>query len=480
MRLGEDIGSFVSGILLAPQFLAFLGLIPIVILLYLLKLRRTPVVISSTFLWIKSLQDLTANAPFQRLRKNLLLFLQITVLVFLVGALARPYFRAEGLRGSSHCIIIDRSASMQTLEDGTSRLEMAREAALSMVDNLRRSDRMMIIAFAESADVLCELTDDRFRLRRAIRSIEASDTRTNIRDVLNVTRSLAPDNPEVEVVAPDLQLILMSDGNLSDLDEVGARAENMTYLKMGSNSNNAGIIGFSVRRPPDGVGEQQTFVMVRNEKDEALDTTLTLSFEGSVLSVEEIHVEPKDEGEALFAHADLGDGILSVELDVVDDLAVDNKAWLALSPAALVKVLLVTPGDSTSGYFLKRALALEPRVELSAIEAEDYTATDEYDLIFFDGYSPEELPKGTLVFFDALPPIPGIASEGTIENPPVLATETDHPAMRFLNPGNISIRKARKLRLPEGSRTLVSTSGGGHLSRTCHGADARFWWFPFR
>ena len=240
---------------------------------------------------------------------------------------------------------------MQTLEDGTSRLEFAREAALSMVDNMRRSDRIMIMAFAESAEVLCELTDDRFRLRRAIRSIEASDTRTNIRDVLNVTRSLAPDNPEVEVVAPDLQLILMSDGNLSDLDEVGARAENMTYLKMGSNSNNAGIIGFNVRRPPDGVGEQQTFVMVRNEKNVALDTTLTLNFEGSVLSVEEIHVEPKNEGEVVFAHADLGNGILSVELDGTDDLAVDNRAWLALQPTAKVKVLLVTPGDSTSGYF---------------------------------------------------------------------------------------------------------------------------------
>ena len=64
MAIFDSIGGLLSNVLLAPQFLWFLGLVPIVILLYLLKLRRTRVVIPSTMLWVKSLQDLTANAPF--------------------------------------------------------------------------------------------------------------------------------------------------------------------------------------------------------------------------------------------------------------------------------------------------------------------------------------------------------------------------------------------------------------------------------
>ena len=56
--------------LLTP--LALLGgllAIPIV-LLYMLRLRRREVVISSTFLWQQIMQDNEANTPWQRLKRN--------------------------------------------------------------------------------------------------------------------------------------------------------------------------------------------------------------------------------------------------------------------------------------------------------------------------------------------------------------------------------------------------------------------------
>jgi hypothetical protein len=464
------LGNFLSSAFLNPIGFAALGLIPIVILLYLLKLRRTEVVISSTMLWTKSLQDLTANAPFQRLRKNLLLFLQLLILVLLAIALARPFVKAEGSRGSNLCVIIDRSASMQTVEGGTARMQTAKEAALRLVDDLRGGDKMMVVSFAEKADVLCELTDDRFRLRRAIEAIEATDTRSNIRDVMLIARSLAPDNPDVEVVVPDLSLILISDGKLSDLEELGSLSMNMNFLQIGETSANAGITAFSVRAPQAG-GERQCFVLAYNEHTEPLNTTLTLLLDGDMLAVEEVTLPPGDGQEVVFELPPVETGVLEARLDAPDALAVDNAAWLVLQPDAYLDVLLVTDSEAISAYFLRRVLGLDPRVQLSAIAPGDYTGATAHDLVIFNNWAPPALPQGSLLFVNALPPLPGLLARGALENPPVLATDPRHPVMRFLNPGNIRIEKSIDFALPEGAQGLITTTNSALVADLSQGGQ---------
>ncbi|MFO7323547.1 MAG: BatA domain-containing protein, partial [Chloroflexota bacterium] len=68
------------------------GLLAIpILLLYMLRLRRREIPVSSTYLWQQLLLDREANTPWQRLRRNLLLLLQLLILALLVLALARPY-----------------------------------------------------------------------------------------------------------------------------------------------------------------------------------------------------------------------------------------------------------------------------------------------------------------------------------------------------------------------------------------------------
>src|SRR3954466_13081840 len=86
--------------------------VPLLLVLYFLKLRRREMAVSSTLLWRKAIQDLQVNAPFQKLRRNLLLLLQLLLLLLLVLALSRPVANYTPGAGESTVIIIDRSASM--------------------------------------------------------------------------------------------------------------------------------------------------------------------------------------------------------------------------------------------------------------------------------------------------------------------------------------------------------------------------------
>lgn len=475
--------AWINTTFLAPTLLWFLGIVPVIILLYFLKLRRTEIAVSSTMLWFKSLQDLTANAPFQRLRKNLLLLLQILVVILLAIALARPFIRAKGARGANLCLLIDCSASMQTLENGdTTRLDEAIEKALDIVNDLRGGDKAMVVAFAETAEVLCELTDNRPQLRGAINSITARDTATQAKDAFMLAYSLSRGGAENVIAMEgaqgsigagiDLRVIVLTDGRIADLDRIGNRALNVTYLQIGETRDNAGIVAFSNRALEEGKNERQAFVLVHNEDAEALDTTLSLYFNDALLAVEEIHVPPEEDGEFVFAHDALGEGVLRAELDHEDALEVDNTAWLSLRPASDVSILLVTAGNSMSGYFLKRALTLEPRVDLSAVTPENYVDTDDFDLIIFDNFAPETLPGGSLLFFNALPPLEGIAGTGVIENPPVLAHDSGHALMRFLNPASVGVSKALQVALPPGARTLLSTEGAPLIADVSRGGQS--------
>ena len=63
---------------------------PLILTLYFLKLRRTPLEVPSTYLWTKTIEDLHVNSIWQRLRNSLLLLLQILLVLLLILACLGP------------------------------------------------------------------------------------------------------------------------------------------------------------------------------------------------------------------------------------------------------------------------------------------------------------------------------------------------------------------------------------------------------
>ena len=93
--------------------LALLGLlfIPAVLAMYLLKLRRDEAVVPSTLLWTRLVADVEANAPWQKLRRSLLL-LQLLLVAILALLAARPFLERPAGLARDVVLVLDTSASM--------------------------------------------------------------------------------------------------------------------------------------------------------------------------------------------------------------------------------------------------------------------------------------------------------------------------------------------------------------------------------
>ena len=251
---------------------------------------------------------------------------------------------------------------------------------------------------------------------------------------------------------------------MTDLEEVGARARDVTYHKIGEETFNVGIVGLRLRKNETQGAPAQTLVSVFNAHDEAINTTLTLHLNDSVIGVEEVSLKSQTTSDVVFEHPDFTEGVIRVELDEEDALMLDNQAWMAINPLSTKNVLLVSATDSSSGYYLKRALALNPEVVLSEISPAAYQSTDQYDLTIFDSFVPGTLPAGTSVFFNGLPNLAGLVATGSLESPPILAVERTHPVMRYLNPENVGITRTTMYSEPEGSLALMTTRGSPLIS----------------
>src|SRR5262245_4646080 len=156
------------------NFLSWLNLIwllpmaGLIVLMYILKLRRRDVIVSSTFLWRQVIRDVQANAPFQKLRKNLLLFLQLLAVLLLVLALMRPFWRSKGIGGRSVVIVVDTSASMTATDVGKNRLEEAKRESLKIANDMRAEDQMMVLSAAAKPEAVTGFSADKSELARAI------------------------------------------------------------------------------------------------------------------------------------------------------------------------------------------------------------------------------------------------------------------------------------------------------------------------
>lgn len=199
---------------LAPLFLlgGLLAALPVV--LHLTRRRREPVPFPS-FLLLRA-SSATARWKRRRFRNLPLLILRGLALLLLASAFARPLLPAGSVATGAAlpldlAVLLDRSLSMGV----AGRMEEALGAAGEELERLGRSDRAIVVAFADRAAGLTGLTGDPVVLREAVSQIAPGTGGTRFAPALGLSGRLLPAVPgrrrEVVLIS-DLQGSGFEDG----------------------------------------------------------------------------------------------------------------------------------------------------------------------------------------------------------------------------------------------------------------------------
>ena len=420
---------------LAPVAFWFAAAIPVVILFYLLKRKRVVRLVSSTLLWQRFLAETQASAPFQRLRHNWLLILQLLMLALAILALARPYFSGRLAGGNLQVIILDASASMQSIDETPSRFEKARAEALKLVNSLRDTDRMVVLLAAAVTEVKQSETSEKTLLRRALESCQVTDSPTRLVEALKMAESLTRDKTGAEVH-------LFSDGAAPGLSEIENKGLPLVYHLVGRRANNLGIVSLDVRPNPEDPNQRAVSTSVANYSPEEQKTEIELRFDDQSLETKTVTVPPTNTTPVVFLASQPRDGVFSVRLSGNDDLAADNQASIVSLLPQPVRVLLVSRGNR----FLEKALRAAGRMELT-VAADLTEPKPEADFVVLDDVTPSVWPRQNVLAIHTMN-TNWFASAGSVDAPAIVDWKSTHPLLRFVSFDNVSIARTLAVKTP--------------------------------
>jgi len=436
---------------LAPLAFILSALIPLIVLLYFLRLRRPELEISSTYLWRRVIRDLRADAPWQKLRPNILLLLQVLFLVTLIIALARPFSWKEGISSASTIIILDTSASMAATDILPNRIEAAKDQAHRLIDDLPTDGILTIIQAGDQAKVLISNSTDRRFAHMVIDNIHSISTNSAMEIALQIAAAIASRQQ-------DAQIIILSDGGVQ-ISEYFVPKSNVVIYPIGQRGENQAISQLTLDIAPS--GNPNAFVQISNYGELVADRRILMYANGNLIHASDLQIQPGETGAITLN--DLPEDIRQIEavlstdplngIAINDDLPLDDHAYAVLPQQNPVKITLVTNGNR----FLETAIKLIPKAIVTKVDPNDDGNFPESDLTVIDGKIPltSTFPSGNLLFIGPLVSTEFFTITGKLENPVPTMVSLDDPIVGNLNLDTINILDAAWIDLPDWAKPNI-------------------------
>ncbi len=180
--------------------LIFLTFIPLLIFLYLLKQKSQDHIIPSTFLWKEVYKNVEVSTPFEKLRYNIMLLLQLLTILFLTFALTDPFLSMMGSDYKNIIIVMDSTGSMTATYGDVTRIEESKRRAEEYIDSINTDAEVTIINAAEKPSIELSSSKDKSLAKDKVKSIKIKSVSGNIEDSLSIIRALTKESESYEAI----------------------------------------------------------------------------------------------------------------------------------------------------------------------------------------------------------------------------------------------------------------------------------------
>lgn len=396
---------------LNPTALYGLLALPLLLIPYLIKRKPRRMVFSSLLLFTE-VGSRTGGRPWGRLRLPPIFFLQFLLLTLLILALGEPVF---SVRVSSIALLLDNSASMQTLENGKTRFALAQEKARGLLADLGDTGKVDLYLTAPRLERARSASFSPSEAARMIAGLEPYDVPDGHLDYATLSQMVREQKYE--------RVYLLTD------HPANGQTAALRVISVGQPKGNIAITSLQMSRASLVTSRLEATAEVTNFSSRDESIKIVLRGNGTILSSRALKVAAGKSAPTTFEELPLR-AYYEAEIDVRDALPLDNHRFAVPPMSQSLSILGVSPRPQALA-----SLRLIPGISLDITPPDDYEKRDRsgYELEIFHFSMPATLPRHSALF--VLPPDNNPLAElgKPISRSVVSSWREPHPLTRYVN-----------------------------------------------
>jgi Ca-activated chloride channel family protein len=424
---------------LNPAALYGLLALPLLLIPYLIRRKPKRVIFSSLLLFTEP-GTRAGGRPLGRLRLPLIFFLQLLLLTLLILALGEPVF---SLRASNIAIVLDNSASMQTLENQQTRFALAQEKARELLADLGVTGKVDLYLTAPRLEKVHGATFEPAEATGVLAALTPFDLADTPIDYQSSLSQMAKERKYDRV-------FLITD------HPAAGQTDTLRVITVGQPRDNFAVSSFSISHASLVGPRLEATAEVANfsSKDERIRVALRGG--GAVIASRELSVAAGKTAQATFVGFPAYP-YYEVEIEARDALPVDNRRFAVPPATQNLRILGISPRPQALNSL--RSIA---GVTLDLIPPQEYDKIDRsgYGLEIFHYAVPPVLPGNPALF--VLPPDnnPLVDLEKPISRPAVSSWREPHPLTRYVNFALFRPAFSRPLRPRISGESIIESPAG--------------------